>query len=66
MNKKLATLLFAIGLGASASAFAWQDIEACVRGCGEVLTGCLQANPTVEGGDKCWREFSECRDWCGF
>jgi len=66
MNKKLATLLFAIGIGASASVFAWQDIDACVRGCGQVLDGCLRLNPTAAGEAQCRQEFNECRDWCGF
>ncbi len=66
MNKKLATLLFAIGIGASTSVIAWQDVEACVRGCGQVLDACLQLSTNAEESAHCRQEFNECRDWCGF
>ncbi|RNF28833.1 hypothetical protein NM04_21085 [Massilia aurea] len=66
MNKKLATLLFAVGLGASTSVLAWQDVDACVRGCGQVLTRCLEFSTNAAESAQCLQEFNECRDWCGF
>ena len=61
MNKKLATLLFAIGLGASAgSALAFGPFEpTCAQQCFKLFQACGVNLP------ECQYELSTCRDRCG-
>ncbi|RNF28909.1 hypothetical protein NM04_20705 [Massilia aurea] len=64
MNKKLVTLLFAIGLGASTSVFAWQDNQ-CLAGCGQILDACQRASTNAAESAKCWEDLRSCNDRCG-
>lgn len=61
MNKKLATLLFAIGVGAASSAYAWPDPE-CGRGCWETYMHCRDSGTNME---YCEFERIECQTRCG-
>jgi len=65
MNKKLATLLFAIGLGLagnSALAFGPLDPPSCAQQCFTLFKACKAAG-VPEG--ECQMDFSACRDRCG-
>jgi hypothetical protein len=64
MNKKLATLLFAIGIGASAgSALAIPgDPLPCSTQCFNTYKACKAAGVDLA---QCDMDFSACRDRCG-
>ncbi len=64
MNKKLATLLFAIGMGASAgSALAVAgDPPSCSTSCFNTYLACKAAGVDP---DECMMDLSACRDRCG-
>lgn len=64
MNKKLATLLFAIGIGLSGgSALAFgPDAPSCSQQCFTLYKACKAAGVPV---GECEMDFSACRDRCG-
>lgn len=65
MNKKLATLLFAIGMGVSAGsalAFIPGDEPSCGTQCFRSFQACKAAGVDEA---QCQADFSACRDRCG-
>lgn len=63
MNKKIAMLLFAIGLGSAATVSAFQqDLGQCAAECFRVRQACLAAGNDAA---QCGVELMECRDRCG-
>jgi len=65
MNKKLATLLFALGIGISGgSAFAFDpdDVPSCGTQCFRSFQACKAAGVPLA---QCQEDFSACRDRCG-
>jgi len=61
MNRKLATLLFAIGLGAASSAWAWPDPE-CGAGCWATYQHCVASG---EDPVQCNMDRIDCEARCG-
>lgn len=60
MSKKLAALLFAIGVGASSVAMQAQA-STCTRGCIILFNACIDGNLSED----CGRDLEDCMNNCG-